>query len=264
MPDDWRIYIDYGDGLVGEHMDVRSPLVRVGDKIKAGDPVALGIPVSWISGYHTGEFNLIDKHRRDGVEYRGGTTVSPFDYLRDDVKQQLVDEFTEKVIEPYIAKGIEPPVVGGESLGAVTLWEPYLTNPLLIHRENKGAIVGEWMLKTKKWAIDDSPDMIIFLIANTRYYNKNRVTGFDEELEKFVGTWEADYSNKTFVIYSNVHGILYGIFELDESGPRAILKLEYQPGSYPTGFSDKALTYIERDAVQRRQDAVNLGVMDSK
>ena len=34
----------------------------------------------------------------------------------------------------------------------------------------------------------------------------------------------------------------YGIFEVDESGDRVILRLEYQTGGYPTEFSDDALT----------------------
>lgn len=44
----------------------------------------------WISGYHSGEFNLVDQHRIDGVKYRDGANVSPFDYLREDVKQGLM------------------------------------------------------------------------------------------------------------------------------------------------------------------------------
>ena len=261
-PDDWRIYIDYGDGLVGEYMDVRTPLVKVGDKVKAGDPVALGIPVSWITGYHSGEFNLIDKHRRDGIDYREGTTVSPFDYLRDDVKQQFVDEFTKKVIEPYIEKGIEPPVAKGESLGIVTRWEPYLTNPLLIHKEYKGTLIGEWYLKSKNWQDDGIPDMLTFLPAN-KYYSSQHIEAADDTgANIFSGTWEADGTKQIRIITAG-SGTYYGIFELDESGQHATLKIEYQRDSYPDSFSGNALVYIERSAVQRRQDAVDMGVLSN-
>ncbi|HLD57177.1 MAG TPA: M23 family metallopeptidase [archaeon] len=254
-PGESRIVINFGDGLVGEYMEIKTSLVKAGDKVTAGQPIGYGIPAYNNPGYQSGEFVLGDNNRRDGIKswvVQYGSSISPFDYLRDDVKQQLISEFTKQVIDPYIGKG--------QSVETVNPWEPYLTNPLLIHKQNKGTIAGEWYLKSKKWAKDDSPDIIILLKANTKYYNQNRVIANDHEEERFVGTWEADYSSKTFIFNSNVYGLLYGIFELDESGPRATLKIEYQIGSYPQGFSDKALTYIERDAVQRREDVTALGV----
>ena len=48
-------------------------------------------------------------------------------------------------------------------------------------------------------------------------------------------------------IKDNYGPTYYGIFELDESGDRAILKIEYQKGSYPEDFSENVLTYIQRD-----------------
>ncbi len=254
-PGESRVVINFGDGLVGEYMEIKTPLVKVGDKVKAGQPIGYGIPAYNNPGYQSGEFVLGDDNRRDGVKgwtVQNGIAVSPFDYLKDDVKQQLISEFTKQAIDPYISKG--------QSIETISPWEPYLTNPLLIHKQNKGTMAGEWYLKSIKWAKDSSPDVIILLKANTKYYNQNRIIANDEEEERFVGTWEVDYTNKTLVINSNVYGMLYGIFELDESGSRATLKIEYQTGSYPTGFSEKALTYIERDGVQRREDAANLGV----
>ena len=268
VPDDWRIHIDYGDGLSGEHMDVGTPLVKVGDKVKAGDPVAYGIGPPWTTGYHTAEFNLVDKHRIDGVQYRDGVTVSPFDYLRDDLRQQLVDEFTIKVIEPYIAKGVKSPFVVGESLGIMNPWEPYLTNPLIIHDEHKGTLVGEWYLKSKNWGLDDAPDLLTFL-PTTKYYSKHHMeAGEDATGNVFGGVWEADYGTRqltidTGEIYKEAPYIYYGIFELDESGPRATLKIEYKRDSYPAAFSGNALVYAERTAVGRRQDAVYMGVRSS-
>jgi hypothetical protein len=55
----------------------------------------------------------------------------------------------------------------------------------------------------------------------------------------------------------------FGIFEIDEGEDRAKLKIEYQKGSYPTGFSSKAITYIERSNLGRRNDGYLLGVIDS-
>ncbi|HDM66977.1 MAG TPA: hypothetical protein ENG62_01140 [Thermoplasmatales archaeon] len=41
----------------------------------------------------------------------------------------------------------------------------------------------------------------------------------------------------------------YGIFEVTE---RATLKLEYREDSYPTEFTDKALTFVARSQLQPR------------
>ena len=53
----------------------------------------------------------------------------------------------------------------------------------------------------------------------------------------------------------------YGIFQIEESEERARLTIQYQTGSYPTGFTEEALTFIERSYVPRRMDGVNLGVL---
>src|SRR5438477_675120 len=39
---EYFITVDYGQGLVGKHLDVTLPLVKAGDKVKEGDPIANG------------------------------------------------------------------------------------------------------------------------------------------------------------------------------------------------------------------------------
>ena len=39
---------------------------------------------------------------------------------------------------------------------------------MLLHREHKGLLIGEWVLKSK-WKSDDMPDVLTFLPANTKY-----------------------------------------------------------------------------------------------
>lgn len=209
-------------------------------------------------GYHNGEFVLGDRHRRDGVQswlMQYGSAVSPFDYLEENLKQQLISEFKKRIIEPYIEKG--------QSFESVHPWEPYLTNPMLLHRQNKGSLVGEWVLKSK-WANDDKPDVLVFLSANPTYYKKQNVFANDEDVEKFSGTWEADNATKRMTMNNPrgtiYQGRIYGIFDIDETGPRAILKIEFKADAYPESFGDKALIYIERGALQVRQDATDLGV----
>src|SRR5207248_11737262 len=80
---EYFITVDYGQGLVGKHLDVTLPLVKVGDKVKEGDPIANGT---------SAEIMLIDNNRSDGERTGGlyGSPVSPFDYLRPEVKAALM------------------------------------------------------------------------------------------------------------------------------------------------------------------------------
>ncbi len=249
------IVIYYGDGLWGEHMHVQKSLVQPGDIIKAGDPVGYG---EIFASLQFGEFNLADQHRQDGVGYwykfvKGATLVSPFDYLRDDIKQQLVEKWQKEVIEQYL-------VNGEEVKGVVpTPWEPYLTNPILFHQEHKGTLIGEWFLRSKTWTYDNVPEILIFFTNNTQYYHKQYVRGVEEELGKdiaksiFSGVWEADYQKNRFIITTH-DATYYGIFELDESAPQAQLKIEYRQNSYPTGFSEQAAVYTERERISKGEE----------
>lgn len=84
----------------------------------------------------------------------------------------------------------------------------------------------------------------------------------DRLITYFGGDVDIDYIKKNFSIYTN-DGIIRGIFELDESGPRAKFKTEYKlGGTYPDSFSENALIYIERQPIGIRQDAVNLGMLE--
>lgn len=253
-----NIVIYYGDGLWGEHMHVQKSLVKPGNRVKAGDPVGYGEVYSHSPGYQFAEFNVADQHRQDGVGYwykfvKGATLVSSFDYLRDDVKQQLVEKWQKEIIEQYLVNGEEVKGV------VATPWEPYLTNPILFHQEHKGTLIGEWFLRSKAWSFDNVPDILIFFTNNTQYYNKQHVRGVEEELGKdnpksaFSGVWEADYQNNRFIITTH-DATYYGIFELDESAPQAQLKIEYGQDSYPTGFSEQATIYTERERISKGEE----------
>ena len=177
--------------------------------------------------------------------------------MKEDAKQELVGKWQKEILDKHLSKGeevsgvIPPP------------WEPYLTNPMLLHREHPGELVGEWYLRSKKWANDDIPDILLFFQANTKYYSKQRViggqdTGITKDTKNgfgttFEGDWEADYQNGRVIFYTK-QGTYYGIFELDESKPQASLKIEYQQGSYPASFSEQARVYKERDVVSKGEE----------
>jgi len=257
----WRVVINFGDGLWGEYMEIKTPLVKVGDQVKGGQPIGFGVPAYTSPGYHSAEFILADEHRRDGVQawiVDKGSAVSPFDYLQEDIQQSLIDEFTKQVIEPYIAKG--------QSIETVAPWEPYLTNPMLLHKDHKGTLVGEWLLTSKAWEGEGIYEMLTFL-PPTKYYPHQRAVAIDMDqnnrfVNYFSGFSEIDYTTKRLVIETDIE-TLYGIFDLDESGPRATLKLEYQTGSYPETFGESSNIYTERAAIGAREDGYNLGARSS-
>ena len=252
-----NVVVYYGDGLWGEHMGLLKVLVKEGQKVKAGDPVGYGPtgegPPFFVKtpGYQFGEFNLVDQHRRDGVGYwykfvKGATFVSPFDYLRDDAKKELEEKWRKEILARFPGQTDTNDMVP-------TPWEPYLTNPLFFHKDHKDTLVGEWFLKSKPWAKDGAPDIMILFPIQSPYYQKQRVTAVDDDTggpNDLHGDWEADYTNR-HITFTTDRGTFYGIFALDESGPQARLTIEYQQGSYPTKFSARALVYTEREFVSK-------------
>jgi hypothetical protein len=245
------ITIAYDGGLSGKHMEVKTPLVSVGQQVKAGDPVAYGL----IEGSaQSAEFMLNDKNRNDGsTADNDGSYVSPFDYLRADIRDSLELIYREKVIQPYLSVGRD----AGNNRRA----EPYLTNQVLIHRQHKGTIAGEWLLRSK-WAPGGHPDIITLLDSDNEFYKGKRIVAADDVSEgqlTFDGTWSADTVAHTFT-FTNGSAVYYGLYELNEISERASLKIEYRIGSLPASFSPAAGQYIERGPYPRRIDADALGV----
>ena len=161
-----NVVVYYGDGLWGEHMglDRNKVLVKEGQKVKAGDPIGYGPALDNNSTYQFGEFTVADQHRRDGVVFwykfvKGATLVSPFDYLKNDIKHQLEEKWQKELIDVYLLKG-------EDIFGVVaTPWEPYLTNPMLLHTGHKGELIAEWYLRSKEWEADGIPDVLVFFEA---------------------------------------------------------------------------------------------------
>jgi hypothetical protein len=248
---EYFITIVYDGGLTGKHMEVKTPLVSVGQQVKAGDPVALGM----IEGSaQSAEFMLNDMNRNDGSVAQGdGSYVSPFDYLRTDIKDSLELAYREKVIQPYLSVG--------RDAGNNRREEPYLTNQVLFHKYHKGTIAGEWLL-TSKWAQGGYPDIMTLLDADNEFYRGKRIVAADDLSEgqlTFDGTWSADTVAHTFS-FTNGSLVYYGLYELNESVDRATLKIEYRTGSIPSSFTAAAGLYIERAPLARRPDADALGV----
>jgi hypothetical protein len=110
--------------------------------------------------------------------------------------------------------------------------------------------------------------MLIFIEAENPWYTGNRVlsnddSGEDSQPRNIDGTFDVDYGRGRVLIHNTKYGgTLFGIFEIDETGERALLRIEFDERRYPDEFTDEALVYIERTNLSRRQDAVELGLLD--
>ena len=194
----------------------------------------------------------------DGIIGGSGVCVSPFDYLIEEERITLAKAYIENVIDPRMESG--------EINGMFEPAQPYFTNPMMIHHENEGKLIGEWYLVSMNWTDGDPNDMITIIEANNPYYTGTIIIGTDDATAR-ARSW--NYNSECNINYTSNQiswenwgdETIYGIFEIDESEERTKLKLQYQTGSYPTDFTDEAWIYIERSYYPRRYEGVLLGVL---
>lgn len=245
------ILIDYGQGLLGAHTEVKQALVKEGDTVKAGQPIAVGFIYDNAT---SAEYFLFDKNRDDGTfDFGMKSTVSPYDYLKEPDKSNLVAAYKRHNLDP-LAAGQK------EMYDMFYPYQPYLTNQLYAHAGNPGKLSGEWY-STDQNKDGDWQDCLTFIEADNPYYKGNIVMSLDEHQQNVFsgiqGKFDVDYTNGRIKIYNDAladridgssnRPTLYGIFKIDETGSRPTLKFEYQEGSYPTNFSAKAKNYVLRD-----------------
>jgi hypothetical protein len=256
---EYHITVDYGQNLTGTHMEIETPLVEVGDYVERGQ--AMGYGMEFFSGAQSAEIGIVDRGRKDGIWSHNGVNISPYDYLRGEEKQALVEAYKAHTVEKY---GKDPRITW-----LFDASQPYLTNPLLIHMVNEDRLTGEWYLVSHSWEPGWPNDMLILIEADNPWYTGNRVlsnddTDEDSQPRNIDGTFEVDYERGWILIYNQKYGgILFGIFEIDETGERALLRIEFDEYRYPEGFTEDALVYVERTNLGRRWDAVELGVLES-
>lgn len=249
---EYFITIDYGQGLVGKHMEVETPLVTVGQQVAAGEPVAIGLP--WRE-WRSAEFMLMDQNRAQETGYGVHTAVSPFDYLNAGDQAALLERY-RAVVTPAFSLGLP--------YGDSKPWEPRLTNRHILHRLHRGTLMGEWLLADRGWSVPEPVyfDMLTVLDVSNEFGHFQRFAMLDEALYGpgggDEGTWEL--TSPGHIIF---HGqrTLYALYVLDESGERAQLRIQWQEGSWPAALGPDAALYVERRPVPRREDAHDLGLM---
>ena len=133
---------------------------------------------------------------------------------------------------------------------------------------NEGRLTGEWYLVSHPWEPGWPNDMLILIEADNPWYTGNRAlsnddTDEDSQPRNVDGTFEVDYERGRILIYNQKYGgILVGIFEVDETGDRALLKIQFHEYHYPEEFTEDALVYTERTNLGRRRDDFLLGVIE--
>jgi hypothetical protein len=253
---EYFITIDYGQGLVGKHLDVDTPLVRVGDRVNQGGLVATG---------PSAEFMLLDANRSDGERSDSGSMVSPFDYLKDDVKAAVIARHSAQVVEPYFKKGA--------AVGNSRPWEPYLTNKMLYHKDHPGSVAGEWILTNKGWSVPDPLyfDVMTLFDVTNEYGHFQRFDVMDHDWsmpgnkKNGNGTWSSPDGQGTIIVTlsgtGRIDGKYYGLYKIDETGGRARMSIELKRDGYPDAITANAAVYTERSATYLQDDAQKLGVL---
>jgi hypothetical protein len=258
--DQSMITIDYGHGLLGKHMSVATVNVAVGQGVQSGDVLGVAIP-----GSLNNEFQLMDENRGDGIktDVNGYAYVSPFDYLEAGQQAALVALYQAQVVAPCFTIP--------QSVNAGNPWEPCLTNPTLIHHQNRGTLIGEWILSNRDW---NTPDPLYFDILTI-----NQVANAYGQFAKFCATdynttdpgtkgiVDGDFTlNGTpgqvlFTYRGSASPSWYGLYRIDESGGRAVMTLEWSAQGYPASLSANAAIYYERAPVYAALDAQLLGAL---
>ena len=257
--DQTMITIDYGNGLQGKHMSVQQAYVTVGQNVTAGEVIALGI-----SGTLNNEFQVMDENRGDGIltDVNGYSYVSPFDYLQPGQQAELVALYQAQVVAPVFTIG--------QSVNAGNPWEPFLTNRTLIHHQNRGTIIGEWVLDNRPWS---TPDPLYFdiltinAVANA-YGQFSAFNATDYNLTSpaskgiMGGTFSLPAAGQvTFTYRGSASPDWYGLYSIDESGSRATMTLEWSSLGFPAAITSSAALYYERAPVYVGRDAELLGVL---
>jgi hypothetical protein len=259
-PDQMMITIDYGNGLIGQHMSIQTAYVTIGQKVKAGDVIALGI-----SGSLNDEYQLMDENRGDGIktDINGYSYVSPFDYMQPSQQAALIALYQAQVVTPFFTLGQET--------NAGKPWEPYLTNQTLIHHQNRGTLIGEWVLSNRQW---NTPDPLYFDILTINdvtnaygHFSHFNATDYNLSAPTTKGIVDGTFTltgqagQVVFTYSGSATPSWYGLYSIDESSGRAIMKLEWNAVGFPAAISANAAIYYERLPVYVGRDAELLGVL---
>lgn len=252
-PTTYEVIINYGGGLIGQHNEVQTVMVKKGQKIKAGDVIGISHNPD---GTTNAEFELSDLKRPLNAS-GDGTTVSPYDYLVDSDKQALVAAYKVK-----LTAAVKSGKTGPSGAEFFEFAQPYLTNDLFSHYDANGRLSGVWY-STKAWGNGGPYDILAIEQSANLYFSGNYIYATD-----FAGNYR-NTIDTTFTIdgqhmlfpggpYNRQH---YAFYQLGtRKDARRTLTIQFSDTGYPDSLGDQAVTYLERSNAGIQAEGHKLGV----
>ncbi len=258
--DDNKIIIFHNYTIVTWYDHITNVQVEEGQEVEKGQ----------IIGYSYGEgggyidWAVIDYNNDTGplftryYEYKNGSFVPPYYYLNEHDAKVAYDLYNKTLLQPWL---------NGEFFGPAVInkaeYKP--VNPVFPPRDNDSDIAGVW-ISTDYWKPEGYPEVLVFIHANTEYFGPVNYFVYSDVKEELIhyeteeGNYTVDYSTKPFRIKLEFspwsqHSVLYGIFEIDNSGSRPKLKIEFSDEDYPSQFSSNAKIYIIRSRLHPIMEA---------
>jgi len=255
--------------LIFNNYTIATELGHLGEVlVSVNDTVEKGEIIGYARYYEEGgvyliDWSVIDYNNDTGPlftqyrEYKNGSFVPPFDYISKAERDAIYKKFNETMLQPFLQ---------GEFVPAMTKAEHNLVNPIFPKRMSEDDITGVWVYNGY-WEPNGYPEILTFIHRNTKYFGEV----FHAVYADFLNIWYFDSWDATYEINTSISphrikitfdyggpngvGVLYGIYEIDTSGDRLKLKIEFRNDTYPTSFTENAAIYLMRTRDHPLSDA---------
>jgi len=261
--DDIKVTIFHNHSLMSWFDHLSEVLVSENDFVYKGDIIGYCRYYEGMNRYLI-DWGLVDFNNDSGPLFtryedsgKLGSFVPPFDYLNPGERKLVEDFFNETMLQPFL---------NGEFVPGMTKAEHSLINPVFPKRDSPDDIAGVWVY-SDYWQSGGYPEILTFMHKNTKYFGEVFFAVYaDFKPPVFFNSWDAEYEintsvtphriKLTFISYGpEEREPLYGIYEIDTSGDRPILKIEFSNETYPSSFSENAATYFLRSRYHPIQEA---------
>lgn len=237
-------------------------LVDVNDTVEKGEVIGYARYYEEREAYLI-DWGVIDFNNDTGplftryYDYKNGSMVPPFDYISKADRDAIYQKFNETMLQPFLQ---------GEFVPFMTKAEHDLVNPIFPERMSEDDIAGVWVYDGY-WEPGGYPEILTFIHRNTKYFGEVFCAVYADFLSIwYFDSWDATYEVDTSVTphrikitfeYGGPNGtkVLYGIYEIDTSGDRLKLRIEFRSDTYPEGFTENAATYLIRTRESPLYDA---------
>ena len=239
--------------------------VEKGDVVEKGQLIGYPRQFSFEGegGWYAIDWGLVDFNNNTGPlfthyrDYKNGSFVPPYDYISKEERLAILQKFNETMLQPFLR---------GEFVPSMSKAEHDLVNPIFPPRASEDDIAGVWVYDGY-WQEDGYPEVLTFIHKHSPYFGEVfHAVYADFKYVWYFDSWEASYEVNTSVTPHRVRidfyymgpndvQTLYGIYEIDASGPRLKLIIEFSDKGYPEDFSENAAVYLIRTREHPLSDA---------